>query len=101
MNNDEELTFEEQCVENEMKENFINNYAHLVADNVATYYKYYENNSHIPLRSIKAMSKDDWNLNDEDIKNLNHLIEQALQTKHNLKLVSDYEDDELILEKLK
>lgn len=101
MDSDDVLTFEEECVEKEMKINFIHNYAHLVADNVATYYKYYENNSHIPLRSIKTMSKDDWNLSEDDIKTLNHLIEQTLQTKHNLKLVSDYEDNELILEKLK
>lgn len=100
MDTDNVLTFEQSNVENEMRNNYIINYANLIADNVASYYKYYGNNSNMPLRNIIRMSKDDYILVDEH-KRLNHLIAKALKIRHNLKLVSGYEDNELILEELK
>lgn len=39
MDTDDILTFEEASVEEDMRNNYIINYANLVADNVASYYK--------------------------------------------------------------
>ena len=100
MKDDNVLSSTEVSIDEEMRENYIVNYATLVADNIATYYKYYGNEIKIPLRNIKRMSKDDY-LIDEDLNKLNCLIENALKNKHNLKLISDHEDDELTLEELK
>lgn len=99
--NDDELTFEEKCIEKEMKVNFIKNYANLVADNIATHYKYYGNECHTPFKHIMNMSKDDYSLSKDDIKNINCLIQQHLKNKHNLKLLSNYEDEKIVLEELK
>lgn len=54
----------------------------------------------MPLRNIKRMSQDDYILTKET-ERLNHLICEALSSRHNLKLISDYEDDKLTLEELK
>ena len=83
-----------------MQNNFIINYANLIADNVASYYAIYGNDNTMPLRFIKRMSKDDYS-NSEEHEKLNHLIEEALRNRHNLKLISGYEDDKLTLEELK
>ena len=100
MKDDNVLSSTEVSIDEEMKENYIVNYATLVADNIATYYKYYGNEIKIPLRNIKRMSKDDY-LIDEDSNKLNCLIVEALKSRHNLKLTSNHEDEELILEELK
>ena len=83
-----------------MQNNFIINYANLIADNVASYYAIYGNDNTMPLRFIKRMSKDDYS-NSEEYEMLNHLIEEALRNRHKLKLISGYEDDKLTLEELK
>lgn len=83
-----------------MQNNFIINYANLIADNVASYYAIYGNDNIMPLRFIKRMSKDDYS-NSEEYEKLNYLIEEALRNRHNLKLISGYEDDKLTLEELK
>ena len=100
MKDDDVLSRTEVSIDEEMKENYIVNYATLVADNIATYYKYYGNEINIPLRNIKRMSKDDY-LIDEDFNKLNCLIDDALKNRHNLKLTSNYEDEKLTLEELK
>ena len=97
---DDVLSSTEVSIDEEMKENYIVNYATLVADNIATYYKYYGNEINIPLQNIKRMSKDDY-LIDEDSIRLNRLIDETLRSRHNLKLTSNYEDTHLTIEKLK
>ena len=100
MKDEDVLSSIEVSIDEEMKENYIVNYATLVADNIATYYKHYGNEINIPLRNIKRMSKDDY-LIDEDLNKLNYLIDEALKNRHNLKLTSNHEDDLLNIEKLK
>ena len=100
MKDDDVLSSTEVSIDEEMKENYIVNYATLVAENIATYYKHCGNKINIPLKNIKRMSKDDY-LIDEDLNKLNRLIDNALKNRHNLKLISNQEDDKLTLEELK
>lgn len=100
MKDDNVLSSTEVSIDEEMKENYIVNYATLVADNIATYYKYYGNEIKIPLQNIKRMSKDDY-LIDEDSNKLNCLIVETLKSRHNLKLTSKHEDNHLNIEKFK
>ena len=100
MKDEDVLSGIEVSIDEEMKENYIVNYATLVADNIATYYKHYGNEINIPLRNIKRMSKDDY-LIDEDSNKLNYLIDGILKSKHNLRLTSKHEDNHLNIEKLK
>lgn len=100
MKEDNLLLAIENSIEKEMKENYIVNYATLVADNIATYYKYLGNKINIPLKNIKRMSKDEYLIN-EDSKRLDSLIKEKLENKYNLKIASNSENKKLILEEQK
>lgn len=100
MKEDNLLSAIENSIEKEMKENYIVNYATLVADNIATYYKYLGNKINIPLKNIMRMSEDDY-LIDENLNDLNFLIDDVLKRKYNLKIINNQENEILILEELK
>lgn len=94
------LTKLEQNIENDLRKNYIKHYANLVADNIVIYYKYYGNDINLSFYSIKRMSKDDFIFNLCDERKLDNLICSILKRKYRLKVVSIFENDKLMLEKV-
>ena len=94
------LTKFEQNIENDLRKNYIKHYANLVADNIAIYYKYYGNNINLSFCSIKKMSKDEFIFNLCEERKLDNLICSILKHKYKLKVVSMFENDKLMLEKV-
>lgn len=94
------LTKLEQNIENDLRKNYIKHYANLVADNIAIYYKYYGNDINLSFYSIKRMSKDDFIFNLCEERKLDNLICSILKRKYRLKVVSIFENDKLMLEKV-
>ncbi len=94
------LTKLEQNIENDLRKNYIKHYANLVADNIVIYYKYYGNDINLSFYSIKRMSKDDFIFNLCEERKLDNLICSILKRKYRLKVVSIFENDKLMLEKV-
>ena len=94
------LTKLEQSIENELRNNYIKNYANLVADNIVIYHKYYGNNINLSFFSIKRMSKDNFIFNLCEERRLDNLICSILKYKYKLKVNSTSENDKLMLEKV-
>lgn len=94
------LTKLEQNIENDLRKNYIKHYANLVADNIVIYYKYYGNNINLSFCSIKKMSKDEFIFNLCEERKLDNLICSILKHKYKLKVVSMFENDKLMLEKV-
>lgn len=94
------LTKLEQNIENDLRKNYIKHYANLVADNIVIYYKYYGNDINLSFYTIKRMSKDDFIFNLCDERKLDNLICSILKRKYRLKVVSIFENDKLMLEKV-
>lgn len=94
------LTKLEQNIENDLRKNYIKHYANLVADNIVIYYKYYGNDINLSFHSIKRMSKDDFIFNLCEERKLDNLICSILKRKYRLKVVSIFENDKLMLEKV-
>ena len=90
----------EQNIENDLRKNYIKHYANLVADNIVIYYKYYGNDINLSFHSIKRMSKDDFIFNLCEERKLDNLIYSILRRKYRLKVVSIFENDKLMLEKV-
>lgn len=97
---DDILTKLEQNIENDLRKNYIKHYANLVADNIVIYYKYYGNDINLSFHSIKRMSKDDFIFNLCEERKLDNLICSILKRKYRLKVVSIFENDKLMLEKV-
>ena len=94
------LTKLEQNIENDLRKNYIKHYANLVADNIVIYYKYYGNDINLSFYTIKRMSKDDFIFNLCEERKLDNLICSILKYKYRLKVVSIFENDKLMLEKV-
>ena len=94
------LTKLEQNIENDLRNNYIKHYANLVADNIVIYYKYYGNDINLSFYSIKRMSKDDFIFNLCDERKLDNLICSILKLNYRLKVLSIFENDKLMLEKV-
>lgn len=95
---DDILTETELKLEEEFKQNYIKYMALFISDNVNSIYKYYKNNSDFSFNNVILMSKDTWNLNEEDKKILISKIDEILNSTYKIHIVSDY-DEKLKLEK--
>ena len=100
MDIDNILTKEQINIEYERKNNYLLNYANLVADNIASYYKIYGNDNKVSLQNIKIMSNSMYILDEEETSKLNSLINKKLNEKHKLVIVSNYDDEKIILGEL-
>lgn len=83
--------------EKEMKENYINNFSKLIADNIASYYKIFKNNSYITLSQVIKSSMDNICLSNKEEDKQMLLVKEILNNKYNLKVV---EKEKLIIEKI-
>ena len=100
MDIDNILKKEQINIEYERKNNYLLNYANLVADNIASYYKIYGNDNKVSLHNIKIMSNSMYILDEEETSELNSLINKKLNEKHKLVIVSNYDDEKIILGEL-
>ena len=100
MDIDNILTKEQINIEYERKNNYLLNYANLVADNIASYYKIYGNDNKVSSQNIKIMSNSMYILDEEETSKLNSLINKKLNEKHKLVIVSNYDDEKIILGEL-
>lgn len=94
---EEELTLEEEQLNNDMKNNYIVNFATLVADNIASTYSRLGNNYNTSLSTTIKESEDTFPLADCDHELLYRLISNSLMDKHKLKIIKE---DKLIIDEL-
>lgn len=94
---DNELTEEEIKMENEMKENYINYMAILVASNINTIYKYNKNSEDISFDMIFKTSRDTVELSRLEEKNLFDLTNQILRDKYDLKMINTDSGERIFL----
>ena len=91
----ESLTNVEEILEREYKSNFIDNYANLIADNIASFYKHCGNDHQLTLKMLMNMSKDDFPLDDQDNFIIKALVRRKLYKKHNL-MLSTISNDKIV-----
>ncbi len=99
MNQVKRLSKTDQLIEAE-KQNYIINYANLVADNIASRYKIYENKMKTPLKYVLRSSEDTFTINEEEKTRILNLIYNRLRKKYNLKLTSLNIEDNIIIEEI-
>lgn len=91
----ESLTNVEEILEREYKSNFVDNYANLIADNIASLYKHCGNDHQLTLQMLMTMSKDDFPLDDKDNFIIRALVRRKLNKKHNL-MLSSISNDKIV-----
>lgn len=82
---------------NEMKENYINCMAILIASNISTNYKYYKNSEDISFDMIFKTSRDIVKLSRLEEKNLFDLTNQILRDKYDLKMINTDSGERIFL----
>lgn len=84
---DEKLTKKEKQLCNDFKNNYIANFATLVADNIASIYYRFGNGYHTSLSTTIKESKDTYPLTNSESNLLDELITNILKEKHQLEIV--------------
>ena len=92
--------FKEKQYFNETIKNYVCNYASLVADNIASYYKIYKNSNPIPLELIFKESDDAFILRPSKNVEVLYLVMNSLRERYNLQLLSENHNDIMKLKEI-
>lgn len=97
---DDELTKEEEALEESFRVNYITYMALRIASNIESIYKYFKNNYGLSFKDVIKDSEDTFVLDTKERELLNDLISLALKEEYKLEVISN-DNENLKLREIK